>query len=594
MREFFTVEVFLDPLDPVRNWAYLLTRLGSVHRPQGEILPAYSLTNGQAQPKQRKGTTAFAKSRPPGANTAEVPTEGLALCDFSIFSISTTSVALLFQAMSRLLRGARNNLLPAVGSNRPVNRFGLLAVSVFTFLLVLTLLTTTHHHEFRRTLERLSRPHVKGKGPSKPKVWCPVSNHSNETGGHFPNDVSLKGNESSRAPASILPPKKGDKQRLRDAQRYVAAILDPKDRNFRRFDCLSLTSVTKHRYAYLREPHATPEGKILPKYFFALDLHQIVDTLPQLLGSLVEAIKFLGPHNCVLSIVEGRSTDGTYEVLRSLGPKLQKLGVRYFLQYSDIHPQMNGDRIVLLAELRNLALRDIYEQPQLYAPNTTIVFSNDIWLCTEDVLELIHQQFAQGSYMTCGMDYNLGPGGQARFYDGWVARSMTGNSFYKGWWDGARSRSKNNEKFSEVAFWDDKPTSKRFQDFQPVQVYACWNGIVALTAEPFMKGTIRFRGVEYDEDECFQGEPTLLAKDLWFNGYQRTAVVPTINTAYYYDHLEVVRREVGGVSDHLCQSDVEKISWKTAPPEKVKCKPTWEDKDTWVPWNQGLVGNNTD
>ena len=495
--------------------------------------------------------------------------------------------------MLRLLHSGQNKLLPLVVSNRPFSRLGLLAVSVFTFLLVFSLLTT-HHDGVRRTLEGLNLPLPGSQDPSKPKEWCPSSAHSNETGDYFPDDFSQKWNKTEQSPTPILPPRRGDKKRLRDAQRYVAAILDPNNQRFRRFDCLSLTAVSKRRYAYLRKPHLTADGAVLPRYFFALDLHQIIDVLPQLLGSLIEAMKFLGPHNCVLSIVEGRSTDGTYEILRTLGPELEKLGVRYFLQNSDIHPQMNGDRIVLLAELRNLALRDIYEQPKSYAPNTTIIFSNDIYLCTEDVLELVHQQFAQGAYMTCGMDHNLGPGGQARFYDGWVARSMTGNSFYKGWWDGARARSKNNEKFSDVAFWDDKPTSRRFRDFQPVQVYACWNGIVALAAGPFMDGSIRFRGVEYDQKECFQGEPTLLAKDLWLNGFGRTAVVPSINTAYSYDHFEIVRRERGGVSDHLCQSDVEKITWKTEPPEKVKCKPTWEDKDTWVPWNQGLVEDDNE
>ena len=276
--------------------------------------------------------------------------------------------------MSRLLRTAWNKFLPAVGSNRPFNRLGVLAISAFTFIIVFTLLTT-HREEFRRTLEGLSLPQTRGKGIPKPKVWCPVSNHSIETGGHFPKYSSFKGNASAQAPTSILPPRLGDKQHRRDAQKYVTAILDPKNKSFRRFDCLSLTSATEQRYAYLRKPYSTSEGKIHPKYFFALDLHQVVDTLPQLLGSLLEAMKFLVPHNCVMSIVEGRSTDGTYEVLRALGPELEKLGVRYFLQSSDIHPQMNGDRIVLLAELRNLALRDIYEQPQSYAPNTTIIFS---------------------------------------------------------------------------------------------------------------------------------------------------------------------------------------------------------------------------
>ncbi|KAJ4287166.1 hypothetical protein N0V90_012564 [Kalmusia sp. IMI 367209] len=472
--------------------------------------------------------------------------------------------------MLRLVQKAHNKFVPTDFSNSRFNRLILLIATTVTFLLALSFLVVQREHVRHRF--HISRP-AEDHGP---KQWCPPESFSNETMVPIVEDISHQINTSSKLPPSVLPPRKGDKQRLLEARKFVKAILDPDNKEFRRYDCLSLTPTTKSRYAYLRKPSAT-SGAIRPKYFFALDLYQIADVLPQLLGSLIEAIKFLGPHNCVLSIVEGRSTDGTYEILRELGKEFEALGLRYFLQTSDLHPQMNGDRIVLLSELRNLALRDIYEQPQSYAPDTTIIFSNDIWLCTEDVLELVHQHFTQESYMTCAMDWNLNPGGHPRYYDAWVGRSMTGNSYYKNFFEQEKGM-----------FWDDRPTNKRFESWQPVQVFACWNGITALTAQPFMNGTIRFRGVEYDKEECFQGEPGLLAKDLWFNGYGRIAVVPTINTAYYYDHMEIVRREKGSVSEHLCHSDVEKIVWKTEPPKKVKCKPSWEHKDTWVPWDQGL------
>jgi alpha-1,3-mannosyltransferase len=487
-----------------------------------------------------------------------------------------------------MLRLSRNmpsrRYLSTALSNSRIQRLILLSVSVSTFFSVLLLLTV-HRDDVRRSLEDFNAYHETELEPD-PKAWCLPDNSSKTTTGFEENEDLLR-DKLSKVPPSVLPPRKGDKQRLVEASRYVHAILDPQNTDFRRYDCLALTPNVSGRYTYLRKPYISTTGGVRPKYFFALDLHEIVGVLPQLLGSLVEAIRFLGPHNCVLSIVEGRSKDGTYETLRSLGPEFEKMGLRYFLQTSDLHPQMNGDRIVLLAELRNLALRDIYEQPHSYASDTTIVFSNDIWLCTEDVLELVHQHFTQGSHMTCAMDFNLGPTGKPRYYDGWVGRSMTGNSFYRGWWEGAPREF--SEKFLHIPFWDDEPTRRRFEGWQPVQVYACWNGIVVLNAEPFMNGTIRFRGVEYDQEECFQGEPTLLAKDLWLNGYGRTAVVPTVNTAYFYDHLEIVRRFRGGVSDHLCQSDIEKIVWKTHPPEKVKCKPSWQERDSWVPWNQGFV-----
>jgi len=466
---------------------------------------------------------------------------------------------------------------PAFASKRP-HRLVLLVAATATFILTLTLLALAHRHHVRLPFDYL-RPADKTDHQPGPRQWCPPGGSANGT--MIPavaNSLSPQKFTAPSLPPSVLPPRKGAPKRLREAPKYVKAILDPDNKEFRRYGCPSLTPTSHARYSYLRTPSLTPDGAPLPKYFFALDLFQIADLLPQLLGSLLQAIHFLGPHNCVLSIVEGRSTDGTYEILRSLGPHLHSLGIRYFLQTSSLHPQMNGDRIVLLAELRNLALRDLYEQPGSYAPSTTILFSNDIWLCPDDVLELLHQHVRQESHMTCAMDWNLAPDGRPRYYDAWVGRSMTGNSYYRNFYEQKPG-----------FFWDDPPTQERFESFQPVQVFTCWNGIVALDATPFADGTLRFRGVEYDKEECFQGEPGLLAKDLWYHGYGRIAVVPTVNTAYYYDHMEIVRKEKGNVADHFCQSDVEKITWKETPPKKVKCKPSWEAKDSWVPWDQGLT-----
>ncbi|KAK3896481.1 mannosyltransferase 1, partial [Staphylotrichum tortipilum] len=77
--------------------------------------------------------------------------------------------------------------------------------------------------------------------------------------------------------------------------------------------------------------------------------------LPRLINSLVETIRFLGPSRCALSIVEGNSVDGTGEVLASLRPALEALGVTYHFSTTPIDPT-HGDRIVALAHLRNLAL----------------------------------------------------------------------------------------------------------------------------------------------------------------------------------------------------------------------------------------------
>lgn len=58
------------------------------------------------------------------------------------------------------------------------------------------------------------------------------------------------------------------------------------------------------------------------KYILTLNLYQYVDILPRLMDSVVEAIKFLRPRYCGVSVVEGNPDDGTLEVLELLQKEL--------------------------------------------------------------------------------------------------------------------------------------------------------------------------------------------------------------------------------------------------------------------------------
>lgn len=75
------------------------------------------------------------------------------------------------------------------------------------------------------------------------------------------------------------------------------------------------------------------------------------------MSSIIEAIRYLGPAYCAISIVEGRSDDGTYEVLADLKMHVEALGAQFFLSTSTINPKAEGeDRIKRLSQLRNKAL----------------------------------------------------------------------------------------------------------------------------------------------------------------------------------------------------------------------------------------------
>jgi len=329
------------------------------------------------------------------------------------------------------------------------------------------------------------------------------------------------------------------------------------------------------RYEYLSKIHAKSKQ---PRYFFAVDLYQCVSLLPRLLGSIVETIRFLGPESCALSIVEGRSTDGTLEVLESLRRPIEGLGGQYFLTTSDTNPVAEGvDRVQALAELRNQALRPLTEHPQRYGTDTTVLFINDVALCMEDILELIHQKAYQQADMTCAMDW-INDG--SIFYDVWVSRGINGDLFFEipqsASWD-----------FSKNLFWNDPNTKARFQAKLPFQVFSCWNGATAITAEPLIEGKIKFRRA--GEEECYLGEPTLFCKDLWQLGHNKIAVVPSVNVGYSDDESRKAKDKQGTVAEWIAneeeRGDEVLIDWKSSPPGQIKCVPTWE-RPTWVAWNE--------
>lgn len=401
--------------------------------------------------------------------------------------------------------------------------------------------------------------------------------------GGFSKILPNSGPSSSPAPntnSTTDPPmREGNSTLLEIGHSYVKAIMGPNDTSFPRLDCPAPTS---DRYTYLKHPprdKRTPGSQ--PRYFFALDLHQCVDVLPRLIGSIVETIRFLGPKDCALSIVEGRSDDGTYEVLKLLKEELDTLGVVYYFTSSEIDPGKDNSvhRISALAELRNLAIQPLVNHAENYDPNVTVVFINDVAICMEDILELIHQRVYQNADMTCAMDWTfVGP--DPTFYDVWIARGMNGDSFFNIPADGNWNSAWN-------LFWNNPTAHQRQQAGQPFQVFSCWNGAVTFTAKPLIETNVRFRASR--ESECFQGEPKIWAKELWYHGFGKIAVIPSVNLEYSDEAAKEIKGQKGYVSHWVEAEGKEglRIQWDEKPPEKVKCIPTY-DNQTWPPWDEDM------
>src|SRR5947209_9773285 len=174
-------------------------------------------------------------------------------------------------------------------------------------------------------------------------------------GNSWPSSTSVILTTPSVSPLPLPSLRAGDPKFLEAAPRYIRAIMNPDDTSFPRLSCPTPSS---DRYDYLRptltsEPFKTEKPKMEREYFFALNLYQCAHVLPRLLGSIVETIRFLGPQNCALSIVEGRSNDSTFEILFKLKEEVEGIGAKYYFDTSDIDPKVEGgDRIRALAELR--------------------------------------------------------------------------------------------------------------------------------------------------------------------------------------------------------------------------------------------------
>ncbi|KAK5662629.1 hypothetical protein OQA88_8543 [Cercophora sp. LCS_1] len=359
---------------------------------------------------------------------------------------------------------------------------------------------------------------------------------------------------------------------------YVRSILDPGDTHLPRLEC---PRPDLSRYNYLKaapSPYQT-------RYFFALNLRECLPLLPRLLGSVLEAIRFLGPENCALSIVEGNSFDGTPDVLAALQEQLHSFApvTSHFVLNEQTDP-LSEARFTKLAELRNMALAPMFLQPERYA-ETTVVFINDVAICLEDILELVHQRSFQGADMACAFDWIGGSpedGDRPVFYDSYIARGINGDLFFdiplpSLTWDRAIN-----------LFWNDPVTKARFDNHQPFQAFACWNGAVAFTAAPVVNGLVTFRSSRIDKGECHQGEPELFCKDMWYHGYGKIMVVPSINLEYTNEKGKYIK-ELKGYTSQWIKKDVEqdRIPEWLPPPDKVKCMPTFNDQ-TWRLWNETL------
>lgn len=278
------------------------------------------------------------------------------------------------------------------------------------------------------------------------------------------------------------------------------------------------------------------------KYFFAINLYNSFDVIPDLFATLFRVAAILGYHNVYVSIYENGSSDQTKALLRIFDALTRSVGMRITIRTSMRTRGAFNHRIEYLAEVRNAAfvpLHELRDSENEYFD--TIIFMNDVLPCVDDILELIWQSRTNNAGITCAADYMYHEEiGSPVFYDNWVARDINGTAL-------------ENAPFEAIFHHPD--SGQRFQRHLPIQVQSCWNGIAVLDPAPFYSPPhVRFRMARITEGECSASECSLICNDYWEAGYGRILMVPRVKLAYdrrVYDIIHPQRRNLTAIRGYV-------------------------------------------
>jgi alpha-1,3-mannosyltransferase len=142
------------------------------------------------------------------------------------------------------------------------------------------------------------------------------------------------------------------------------------------------------------------------KYFFAINLYNSFDVIPDIFATLFRTASILGYQNVFVSIYENGSSDQTKALLRIFDALARTVGLRIIIRTSMRTRGQFNHRIEYLAEVRNAAMVPLHElrdnDGEIF---DSIVFMNDILPCVDDLLELIWQSRRQNAGITCAADY---------------------------------------------------------------------------------------------------------------------------------------------------------------------------------------------
>lgn len=97
------------------------------------------------------------------------------------------------------------------------------------------------------------------------------------------------------------------------------------------------------------------------KYFFAINLYNSFDIIPDLFSTMFKVSSIVGFHNVFVSVYENGSTDQTKALLRLFDALSRSVGLRVVIRTSLRTRGAFHHRIEYLAEVRNAALAPLQE-----------------------------------------------------------------------------------------------------------------------------------------------------------------------------------------------------------------------------------------
>ncbi|KAJ4293217.1 hypothetical protein N0V90_008499 [Kalmusia sp. IMI 367209] len=275
--------------------------------------------------------------------------------------------------------------------------------------------------------------------------------------------------------------------------------------------------------------------------------------------ALLALVKELGVENVYVTIYESGSYDDTKGALRELDTALGQLEVKRHITLSDIshkdeitkQPTDHGwikipsgetalRRIPFLANLRNQILDTLQELHSQGHKFDNILFLNDVVFTPEDVLRLLNTN--DGDYAAaCSLDFSLPP----YFYDTFALRDSQGHEAVMQTWPYFRS------------------SASRYatENFLPVPVASCWNGMVTMPVAPFLsKSPIRFRGISdsLGESHLEGSECCLIHADNPLSVTNGVFLNPVVRVGYNATSFDAIHSQY----EELSMLDIWKGVWK--------------------------------